>query len=239
MSGRLEEAVARAVKGIPTKPSAVGGPQQGGSSHPKRLRDRHHTIARMVAAKMPDERICLVMGMTQRQLDLLKDQTPAFAELVYHYEQRPPRAEREEEYLEQKHRIAKMAQLELHDRLVEEPEKFSSSELLRIQDSYDDRTGFSKMSVNVQVNADLAARLEHNRRTRQRALAGAGEGGGASSQPLGSAPPLLELKAEPPPLEPVAIAPHPTEPPAPLMAEKIQAGRSRPVPGIRERIRRV
>lgn len=248
MNARLEEAVRAKVKGLRLSP-VVGGRTltgmehgSGGASHTARLRERHHTIARFVAAKMPDERICFIMGMTQESLDRLKDQTPAFQELVYHYSQRPPRAEREEEYLDQKHRIAKMAQLELHDRLAEEPDKFSASELLRIQDSYDDRTGYSKQSVNVQVNLDLAAKLEYNRR--QRALAGARDGGEVSSMespPGSSASPLLELKAEPIPTPPEpALPPYPTAAPAPPpMAEVIEAGRMRYRPKITEKMRRV
>lgn len=248
MSGRLEEAVAKAVKGFPHRGELPGSGTRAkdGGGRIARIRDRHHTIARMVAREMPDERICYIMGMTPQSLDLLKDQTPAFQELVHYYKGRPDKIAVVEEYLDQKARIARLAQLEIHDRLIEEPEKVSLSELLRVTSDFDDRTGFSKQSVNVNVNLDLAARLEHQRRTRQRSLAGAGDGGGALSPPVpsaDSAPPLLELSANPPSSsgtpEPVVSPP---SPPArkPLLHDTIMAGRDRRfVPDVTEKIRRI
>lgn len=251
MNERLNAAVAEVLKGrIKLPPSSTNhdNPKVSGGGRVARIRERHHTIARMVAAGMPNERICSVMGITETSLEMLKDNTPAFQELVFHYEQRGPRAEREEEYLEQKHRIAKLAQYELHDRLVEDPDSFSASELLRIQDSYDDRTGFSKQTVHVTVHQELAARLENSRRRRV-VPAGAGDGGEVSSTThLSSAsPPLLELSAEPvtSPLGPKTTAAPPESMPSSAhsvspeeMHRHLSAGRSKPMPDVSKGFKR-
>lgn len=243
MNERLSAAVAAVVaKGRMNLSPAATAREGSGGGRIARIRDRHHTIARMVSSDMPDDRICSIMGMTQQSLDLLRDHTPAFQELVFQYRQKPNRQINVEEYLETKHRIAIQAQLALADRLAEDPDDFSPSELVRIIADNDDRTGYAKQTVNINVHEELGERLEARRR-RRASLAGAEAGGGALSAT--SAPPLLELKAEvsrPSPGPEVAIPLANDSPPARSpeeMHRHLSAGRSKPVPNVKEFKRRI
>lgn len=200
---RLEESVQQAVKSVLVKPAAAARQMEGkqdSTTRVARIRERHHAIARMVAAGVPDERICKVTGITPTTLDLLRDQTPAFIELIEWYR---PKSESQrlviEEFTDLMESNMIASAFLIRDRLLEEPDKVSISEALRIQADGADRLGYSKHSVNLNVNLTLAERLDSMRR-RTQAPAGAGDGGVALSEvspPPRSAAPLLELKAEP------------------------------------------
>lgn len=198
------DAVQRAVAKVRMRPGAVDTSREdtrGPRSRVTKIRDRHHTIAKLVASDLPKAFICKKMGLSWNTLDLLINQTPAFAELIAHY--RPLMAEQNADaepgdYMDVLERTMVAAELEIADRLAEEPEKLSISELHKISRDAADRLGFSKHSVNLNVNITLAERLEGLRR-RSRPPAGAGDRGGVSSVESAprSAPPLLELKAGP------------------------------------------
>lgn len=198
------DAVQRAVAKVRMRPAAtepVRDSPSASRSRVTKIRDRHHTIAKLVASDLPKAFICKKMGLSWNTLDLLINQTPAFAELIAHY--RPLMVEQNEglepgDYMDVLERTMVAAELEIADRLAEEPEKLSISELHKISRDAADRLGFSKHSINLNVNITLAERLEGLRR-RSRPPAGAGDRGGVSSAiPAShSAPPLLELKAGP------------------------------------------
>ena len=196
------DAIERAVAAVKMKPETVGTCGRSNAavkSAVVRLRDRHHQIARFVAMKVDRDRICKVMGMTRTRLDMLIDQTPAFAELVIYYEARklPEQHATTEEYIDLLERNMIAAELEIADRLAEDSEKLSVSELHKIARDSADRLGFSKHSVNLNVNVTLKDRLEGLRRRSRTAPAGAGSGGGDVGDARRSAPPLLDLKANP------------------------------------------
>lgn len=194
------DAIERAVAQVKMRPETVNRDRNGGTGTAiARIRDRHHQIARFVAQGIPRDRICKVMGMTRPRLDMLVDQTPAFQELVIYYEARklPEQHAAIEEYVDLLERNMIAAELEMADRLAESPDKLSVSELHKISRDSADRLGFSKHSVNLNVNVTLKDRLEGLRRRSRGAPAGAGSGGGDVSVPPRSAPPLLDLKAEP------------------------------------------
>lgn len=236
------DAVERAVAQMKMKMPTIGQ-DVGGSRVPKgevvRIRDRHHQIARFVAQGVDRNRICKVMGMTRTRLDMLIDQTPAFQELVIYYEARklPEHHAATEEYVDLLERNMIAAELEIADRLAESPEKLSVSELHKVARDSADRLGFSKQSVNLNVNVTLKERLEGLRRRAQGAPAGAGSGGEdvGSILPERSASPLLELKANPvqatviptTPERPQAVIAHPqpaaTDPDAPMSREQVLA----------------
>jgi len=218
MNGLLSAgAVEKAVRSVQRK--VVDTPAVGGSpNRVMRLRNRHHTIARMVAADVPRERICQQMGLTWNTLDLLIEQTPAFQELVSKYRGMPPLPEAVG-YLDVLERAMIAAELESADRVLEDPEKLSISELHKVSRDGADSLGYSKHSVNLNVNITLAERLESSRRRRNQMPppAGAGDGGGALSAVPNprSAPPLLNLKAEPPgPTSHPPVLGHPDRPTA-------------------------
>ncbi len=192
------DAVQRAVAKVRMSPRAAD-PEPRKRSRVTQIRDRHHTIAKLVASNVPKHFICKKMGLTWNTLDLLINQTPAFAELIAHY--RPLMVEQNADaepgdYMDVLERVMVAAELEIQDRLMEEPEKLSISELHKISRDAADRLGFSKHSVNLNVNITLAERLEGLRR-RSRPPAGAGDRGGVLSAPPSahSAPPQLDLSA--------------------------------------------
>ena len=201
------DAVERAVAQVRAKPNTIGEDRRGTGSVPVkseviRIRDRHHQIARFVAMNVDRDRICKVMGMTRPRLDMLIDQTPAFAELVVYYEARnlPGQMAQTEEYIDLLERNMIAAEHEIADRLAESPDKLSVSELHKIARDSADRLGFSKQAVNLNVNVTLKERLEGLRRRSRGAPVGAGEGGGTvvlREESLSRRPavPLLELKA--------------------------------------------
>lgn len=208
------EAVERAVRDIQMGAVTMGsGTSKGGtSSRAKRLRDRHHLIARLVAADIQPQIICKRMGLTWARLEMLRDHTPAFQQLVVEYRTRKEEIAPEDVVdLLERNMIA--AELEIADRLAEEPEKFSISELHKVSRDAADRLGYSKHSVNLNVNVTLKDRLEGLRRRARGAPAGAGDGGGAGRVvPDSAAPPLLELKANPVQASPIAHGPKPEGP---------------------------
>lgn len=198
------DAVQRAVRGVKTRLPTIGEDGRGPGttkSQIVRIRDRHHQIARFVALDFDRERICQIMGMTRMRLDMLCDQTPAFAELITFYQSKDLKAQFETtgDHLTLLERNMIAAELEIADRLAEEPEKLSVSELHKISRDAADRLGYSKHSVNLNVNVTLKERLEGLRRRGAGAPAGAGSGGGdvRAYEPARAAPPLLDLQAEP------------------------------------------
>ncbi len=218
------DAVMRAVAGLKMKRT---GDQYGtgltviGKGQVKRIRERHHIVAKMIArgVKIPEVAECT--GWSEHQLHLLVNQTPAFQELIIHYQKED--AEREvvlAEYTELLRKRLLMGEQLIHDRLNEEGDDLSVNELLRLVADAADRTGYSKQNVNLNVNLDFAAALEAARKRsgRQRSTssppAGAGDRGVLSADTaLPRSAPLLELKAEP----------VPASSPAPLAESVVEA----------------
>lgn len=227
------DAVQRAVAKVRMKPQAAEPKAKGGDGRSRvtKIRDRHHTIARLVASNLPKAFICKKMGLTWNTLTLLMDQTPAFQELVSGFRAKmddPDAIAEPGDYTDILERCMVTAELEIHDRLMEEPEKLSISELHKISRDAADRLGFSKHSVNLNVNITLAERLESSRRRRTATSppAGAGDRGGVLSvaPPLRSAPPQLDLKAEPGvPTSPAPATEHPAPPPAQPPSEGVMS----------------
>lgn len=201
----VERAVAQVAGHTETTSRGSSGRGRPPVNEVVRIRDRHHQMARFVAMDVDRERICKIMGMTRSRLDLLIDQTPAFQELIVYYKGRnlPEKFAQTEEYIDILERNMIAAELELADRLAESPEKLSVSELHKVGRDAADRLGYSKQSINLQVNVTLKERLEGLRRRSRGAPVGAGDDGKGvvvlRDEFLGSRPatPLLELRAEP------------------------------------------
>ncbi len=211
------DAVMRAVAGLRMKKTGdrarTGVALAGGQV--KRIRERHHIVARMFANGMSIAEVAAQTGWTENHLRLLVNQTPAFQELIAHYQREDAgRKAVLEEYTELLRKRLLMSEQLLHDRLNEEGDDISINELLRLVADAADRTGYSKANVNLNVNLDFAAALEAARKRSNRLRgppAGAGDGGVLSAGPQPRSAPLLDLKAEPvaPPAEPVAVPLHP------------------------------
>lgn len=124
----------------------------------KKLRDRHHALARCLADGLSEGEAAIATGYDRSRVSILKDD-PSFKELVAFY-----RSEVQERYLglhEAMSQLGLDSVRELQDRMEDAPEEFSPKELLAMAQFAADRTGHgpsSKQEVNHTVN--FGARLE-------------------------------------------------------------------------------
>lgn len=130
----------------------------------KRLTQRHHALARLIAEGVTVQAAAAILGMDPGRISVLKSD-PSFAELVQFYQ-----GDVTQRYLD-KHEvlgnISMDAALELQERL-EDPErrqKIADITLVKIVEMGADRTGMGptvKQEVNVNVN--LAQRMKEARK---------------------------------------------------------------------------
>lgn len=128
----------------------------------KRLHERHHRIAQMLAAGVKKIAIAAELGVTPSAIIILRDD-PTFCELVEYYRQNI-----EARFLDANEQMAGLNKdviLELRARLEEDAEKFSVGQLTTLMTVTADRTGngpSSRSEVNITVG--LADRLAEARR---------------------------------------------------------------------------
>lgn len=135
----------------------------------KRLRDRHHAAARLLAAGKPEGAVAAITGYDVSRISILKND-PAFRELLEFY-----REDINREYAAMHEQLAGMsldAAVILREKLEEEPEKLTVNQLLEITKMGADRTGFGpSQKVETNININLANRLEEARkRVRERTI---------------------------------------------------------------------
>ena len=117
----------------------------------KRLTDRHHSLARLLAAGVTEGEAALITGYDKSRISILKN-SPAFQELLA-----LRRKEVDTEFatvLDHMAGLSRDALLELRERLEETPEKFSNAELLRVTTDLVDRTqddGFDDMKLPTRI----------------------------------------------------------------------------------------
>lgn len=146
-----------------------GSGREVGSSPPpalKRLRAKHHALARALANGMRPGIAAATYGYHPSRVSILQND-PAFRELIEHY-----RGEGDHDYARVQERLAGLsveALDEIERRLEEEPESFKPKDLLSLVEITADRTGHGpKSSQDVNVNVGFADRL---REARKRAAA--------------------------------------------------------------------
>jgi len=103
----------------------------------KKLTDRHHALARLLAAGMTEADACVTLGYCSSRVSIIK-QSPAFVELLALY-----RNEVNREFatnLDHMSGLSRDALLELRDRIEDDPGKFSNRELLSITTDLSDRS---------------------------------------------------------------------------------------------------
>lgn len=132
----------------------------------KRLSERHHALARCLAAGQAPGDAAIACGYSPSRVSILLDD-PAFNELLAFY-----RADVNAQYMDF-HSIlgglARDAALELHERLEadmqEDEKKIPLTQLMEITKMGADRTGHGPQSstLNTNVNIDLAGRLQKAR----------------------------------------------------------------------------
>lgn len=125
----------------------------------KRLSDRHHALARSVAAGLSNIECAAIHGYTPSTVSSLKGD-PAFQELVEFYHAKADAAMADLHV--RLSGLSAIAAAILLERLEENPEKFSAEELRELLKLGADRTGHGPQSKNTQVNinVNLADRLQ-------------------------------------------------------------------------------
>lgn len=129
------------------------------SGHIKALRFTHHRCAQLLAMGMDETKVAMLCNYTAQRVSHLK-QDPAFAELLAYYANST-----EEEFADFVSTAANLSMDFLHrlqQQLDETPEAFTPGTLLEAIRVLADRTGHAPVqkSLNVNVNADLGARLQ-------------------------------------------------------------------------------
>lgn len=141
---------------------ALLGEEKGTSAPPlKRLSERHHALARCLASGMSEGDAAITCGYVASRVSILKAD-PAFIELLAFYKH-----DVNSKYLDMHGVLAGLsldAAMELRGRLEEDMEaeekKISVGQLVELTKLGADRTGFGPQSSQLNVNVDLAGRLQ-------------------------------------------------------------------------------
>lgn len=138
--------------------------EKGSTPSPiKRISERHHALARQLAAGTTVSEAALICGYDISRVSILQAD-PTFKELVEFYRQDITRETRG--LHERMYGLSMEAAAVLSERLEEESEKISVGQLIEVLKMGADRTGFGPQSTstNLNVNVDLANRLEEARK---------------------------------------------------------------------------
>lgn len=100
-----------------------------GNNSLRRVRQVHHKIARLMAAGAANVEIAAVVGMHQARISILRND-PAFCELLAYYEEHEEA--RWEDVREKAAELGSTAVEILQERLLEEPDKVKTNDLLSI-----------------------------------------------------------------------------------------------------------
>lgn len=118
----------------------------------KRITDRHHALARLLAAGTPEGEAALILGYDVSRVSILK-QSPAFVELLDLY-----RSEVDREFattLDHMAGLSRDALLELRERLEESPDKFSNRELLSVITDMTDRADIDGQDAKLPTRIEI------------------------------------------------------------------------------------
>lgn len=127
----------------------------------KKLRDSHHMVARLLAGSAKPFEVAAATGYTRERITMLQAD-PAFQELVEYYRMNLEGVSRS--FHDRLVNVGYDAVGVLQERLDENPENFKNKELLEVATFVADRTGHGPKSTVVNVNLDLANRVEAARR---------------------------------------------------------------------------
>lgn len=130
--------------------------------HIKRLGERHHSLARNLAAGMPDWEASAITGYACSRISILKAD-PTFRELVAFYRDKIDK--KFESMGEQIYGLGYDAIMSLREQMEDAPETIPTGLKVKIAEMAADRTGFGPSSnTNVNVNVGLAQRLDAARK---------------------------------------------------------------------------
>jgi DNA-binding CsgD family transcriptional regulator len=128
-----------------------------------RLRDRHHAIARLLAAGKTNNEVSIMTGMDPARISVLRGD-PTFKQLVEDY--RKIETGQEADFLERLQMLGMTVVEELQDRLENSEEPVPIQTLLEVSKFAADRIGHGPVTkqMNTSVNLDLSGRLASARR---------------------------------------------------------------------------
>lgn len=132
----------------------------------KRLSNRHHLLARLLAEGMSPGDAGLTAGYVPSRVSILQAD-PSFAELVRFY-----KGQRDEAFASMHEKILGLSEdalEELRERLEDEPESFTNGMLIDLMAKAADRAGHGPSATQVNVNVNLADRLAAARERAERA----------------------------------------------------------------------
>ncbi|NNW55459.1 MULTISPECIES: hypothetical protein [unclassified Roseobacter] len=136
----------------------------------QRITQRHHSVARLLAAGTPPGEVALITGYDNSRISILQN-SPAFQELVALYKN-----EVDMQFsttLENLAGLGEEAIAEIRDRLETEPGKFSLKDLRETATLALDRSGHGpSSSVKKDVTVDFSERLENSRKRALQAARG-------------------------------------------------------------------
>lgn len=124
----------------------------------KELRERHHSLARLLAQGMKDAECSAVTGYSVSRISILKHD-PTFIELVAHYRQQEDSLLAD--FSARAGQMTLTAMDALLDKLENDPDSMPDTMKLELAKFGADRTGFGPQSkqTNVNINVDLGSRL--------------------------------------------------------------------------------
>lgn len=137
----------------------------------KKIRQRHHALAKALADGIPPGEAGLLCGYTASHVSILQAD-PSFKDLIKFYND-----SKREKYLDLHDKLAQLGEDavdELSERLEESPDDLSVGQLLEISKMSLDRSGHGpQTSTNVNVNIGLADKLAQGRKRALEAKAAA------------------------------------------------------------------
>lgn len=144
---------------------------QGTTPDPiKRISERHHMVARLLAAGTKPGEVSIITGLSLSRISILQN-SPAMKDLIAIY-----RNEVEAEFAPVFENLAGMSQDAIgliREKIEDEPESFSVKQLIDVAEMALDRTGHPRVKdVNQTVNIDLSTRLESARKRARLAASG-------------------------------------------------------------------
>lgn len=123
-----------------------------------KIGDRHHALARCLAQGMKLAEASAITGYSVSRISILSHD-PSFKELVTHYQANESSAFGE--FVQRATTLTLSAINELSDRLEDQPEDFSTGQLLEVSKTFADRIGHAPVQRQVQtnINIELGSRM--------------------------------------------------------------------------------
>ena len=134
-----------------------------------KIRDRHHALARSLAAGATDAQASAITGYDPSRISILK-QDPTFKDLMAFYHKHEDAML--SDFVERTTTLSLTAVNEIADRLEDDPDSFSVGTLLEVAKFTADRTGHAPVqrSVNVNATMDIGARMAAARQRLQASM---------------------------------------------------------------------